>query len=211
MGARLFDRGPGGAALTAAGDALLPRARAALAAVDEGRRAVAEVMGLSVGSVRVGAGATCARTTCHERWRSSARVIRASRSCYARRTGRAPRCARGGDLDLVILARVAARRGAPRRRASLARSALGPRAREVGRRRDRPGRRARRRPEDGVTSSRSRTARRRAPWSISYFPGVPIAMELGSIAAVKGNTRAGVGIALLSRRAVERDVAQASS
>ena len=36
---------------------------------------------------------------------------------------------------------------------------------------------------------------------------MPIAMELGSIAAVKGNTRAGVGVALLSRRAVERDVA----
>ena len=32
-------------------------------------------------------------------------------------------------------------------------------------------------------------------------------MRLGSIAAVKGNTRAGVGIALVSRRAVERDVA----
>jgi DNA-binding transcriptional LysR family regulator len=31
-------------------------------------------------------------------------------------------------------------------------------------------------------------------------------MELGSIAAVKGNTRAGVGIALVSRRAVERDL-----
>ena len=40
-----------------------------------------------------------------------------------------------------------------------------------------------------------------------YFPDVPIAMELGSIAAVKGNTRAGVGVALVSRRAVERDVA----
>ena len=32
-------------------------------------------------------------------------------------------------------------------------------------------------------------------------------MELGSIAAVKANTRAGVGVALLSRHAVERDVA----
>src|SRR4249919_2645085 len=48
MGARLFDRGRGRG----------PAARAALAAIDEGKRAVAEVMGLSVGSVRIGAGAT---------------------------------------------------------------------------------------------------------------------------------------------------------
>src|SRR5690242_10590946 len=58
MGAKLFDRGPGGASRTAAGEALLPRARAALAALEEGKRAVAEVMGLTVGSVRLGAGAT---------------------------------------------------------------------------------------------------------------------------------------------------------
>src|SRR6185369_8642167 len=58
MGAKLFNRGPGGASLTAAGQALLPRARAAIAALDEGRRAVAEVMGLATGYVRLGAGAT---------------------------------------------------------------------------------------------------------------------------------------------------------
>jgi DNA-binding transcriptional LysR family regulator len=39
------------------------------------------------------------------------------------------------------------------------------------------------------------------------FPGVPIAMELNSIATVKGHTRAGVGIALVSRRAIARDLA----
>src|SRR5262249_22490239 len=58
IGARLFDRGRSGAELTAAGAALLPRARAARAAVDEGRRAVAEVVGLRAGEVRIGAGAT---------------------------------------------------------------------------------------------------------------------------------------------------------
>ena len=40
-----------------------------------------------------------------------------------------------------------------------------------------------------------------------YFPDRPIAMELGSIAAVKANARAGVGVALVSTRAVERDIA----
>src|SRR5688500_17255644 len=58
MRARLLHRGAGGTRLTAAGEALLPRARAALAAVEEGKRAVAEVMGLRAGEVRLGAGAT---------------------------------------------------------------------------------------------------------------------------------------------------------
>lgn len=40
-----------------------------------------------------------------------------------------------------------------------------------------------------------------------HFPDRPIAMELGSIATAKSNVRAGVGIALVSRRAAARDVA----
>ena len=39
-----------------------------------------------------------------------------------------------------------------------------------------------------------------------YFPDVPIAMELGSIAAVVANARAGVGVALVSTRAIEREL-----
>ena len=58
VGARLFLRGPGGASLTAEGKALLPRARAALAAVEDGKRAVAEISGLEAGEVRIGGGAT---------------------------------------------------------------------------------------------------------------------------------------------------------
>jgi len=58
LGARLLHRGPGGATPTAAGQALVPRARAALASVEDGRRAVAEVAGLHAGEVRLGAGAT---------------------------------------------------------------------------------------------------------------------------------------------------------
>src|SRR5215212_2052563 len=58
LGARLFHRGRTGAALTAAGEALVPRARAALAAVADARRAVAEIEGLRSGEVRLGAGAT---------------------------------------------------------------------------------------------------------------------------------------------------------
>jgi DNA-binding transcriptional LysR family regulator len=39
-------------------------------------------------------------------------------------------------------------------------------------------------------------------------PGAQIVMELGSIAAVKGNVRAGIGLALVSRAAVTVDLAR---
>jgi DNA-binding transcriptional LysR family regulator len=41
-----------------------------------------------------------------------------------------------------------------------------------------------------------------------HFPDADVVMELGSIAAVKGNVRAGIGLALVSRSAVARDLAQ---
>jgi DNA-binding transcriptional LysR family regulator len=55
-----------------------------------------------------------------------------------------------------------------------------------------------------VTFARGATTR---TLTDQHFPDRPIAMELGSIAAVKANARAGVGVALLSRRAIERDLA----
>ena len=58
VGARILDRGRRGASVTAAGAALLPHARAALAAVVAGTRAVAEIEGLRDGEVRLAAGAT---------------------------------------------------------------------------------------------------------------------------------------------------------
>ncbi len=39
-----------------------------------------------------------------------------------------------------------------------------------------------------------------------HFPGATIVMELGSIAAIKGNVRAGIGIALVSDSAVVDDL-----
>jgi DNA-binding transcriptional LysR family regulator len=205
MGARLFDRGPGGATLTAAGEALLPRARAALAAVQEGRRAVAEVMGLAAGAVRVGAGATVCtyylpRTLARFRTRHPGVQI----SLREANQDALLDALEAGDLDLVILARVV-RRGAGGDLLRAARSGL---VREkwvddelvlVGA----PG--ADPKTASLVTFAPGATTRMLVD---QHFPGVPIAMELGSIAAVKGNTRAGVGVALVSRRAVERDVAQ---
>ncbi len=203
MKAKLFLRGPGGATLTAAGEALLPRARAALAAVEEGRRAVAEVMGLTAGSVRVGAGATVC-TYYLPRTLAKFRARHPGVQIHLREANPSDLldALEAGALDLVILAQVVRRGGGDLLRA--ARSGL---VREkwlddelvlVGA----PGIDSKSAPL--VTFAPGATTRTLVD---VHFAGAPIAMELGSIAAVKGNTRAGVGIALVSRRAVERDVA----
>lgn len=207
LGARLLDRGPGGATLTAAGEALLPRARAAIAALEEGRRAVEEVMGLAAGSVRIGAGATACTYYLPQllaRFRASHPGV--SILLREAHQDNLLDAVEAGDLDLAILARVGA---AGRKSPDLLRAARSGLAREKWL-------------EDelvlvaapGLTSpalapiitlARGATTRLLTD---RYFPDRAVAMELGSIAAVKANTRAGVGVALLSRRAVERDLAQ---
>src|SRR3954454_12028732 len=125
MGAKLFARGPGGATLTAAGEALLPRARAAIAALEEGRRAVAEVMGLTAGSVRIGAGATVC-TYYLPRTLAKFRALHPGVQIHLREANPDALldALEAGDLDLVILARVARRGGGdllPAARSGLAR------------------------------------------------------------------------------------------
>lgn len=58
LGATLLLREARGSRPTAAGLALIPHARAVVAAVSDGVRAVHEVVGLTAGEVRIGAGAT---------------------------------------------------------------------------------------------------------------------------------------------------------
>ncbi len=204
MEARLFVRGPAGASLTAAGEALLPRARAALAAVDDGRRAVAEVMGLAVGSVRFGAGATVC-TYYLPRLLARFRAKHPGVQILLREAPQDELLAalENGELDLAILPRV---KGLPVPRDWL-RTARGSLVREkwlddelvlVAAPKTDPS------SAPLVTFPRGTNTRALVDRS---FPAVPIAMELSSIAAVKGHVRAGVGIALVSRRAVERDVA----
>jgi len=210
MGARLFERGPGGATLTAAGHALLPRARAALAALEEGRRAVQEVMGLTVGSVRLGAGATVC-TYYLPRTLARFRAKHPGVQILLREANPDDLidALEAGDLDIAILARLALPGRAARRtpQADLLRAARSGLAREKwiddelilvaepgsSHAADTPI----------VTFARGATTR---ILTDAYFPDRPIAMELGSIAAVKANARAGVGVALVSRRAVDRDV-----
>ena len=202
LGGRLFVRGPSGASLTAAGDALLPRARAALAAVDEGRRAISEVLGLAVGSVRLGAGATVCtyylpRTLARFRAKHPGVQLRLREA----EPDRLLDALEVGDLDLVILARApgprradflrAARQGLVRERwiddelVLVAAKGTDPKTAPL------------------VTFARGMTTRTVVD---QRFSEMPIAMELGSIAAVKANTRAGVGVALVSRAAVSREL-----
>lgn len=189
VGARLLHRGPGGATLTAAGAAFLPRARAALAAFADGTRAVAEVAGLHAGEVRIGAGAT-ACTYLLPRWLAPFRAeFPGVRFRLRELTPEVAESAlAGGDIDLAI---VTSTRGEPWLDDPWILVAA-------------PGQGH----VDPATApfvtfprgSSTRTALER------HFPAADVVVELGSIAAIKGNVRAGIGIALVGRSAVEHDV-----
>lgn len=193
LGAQLFLRGRGGATLTAAGEALLPRALAALAAVDEGRRAVAEVMGLEAGEVRLGAGATVCTYLLPpilKRFRAQHPGIRFR--LLEVTTEEAQDGLRSGHLDLGIVAHPEAEpwRDDPLilvRGPDFAPPAVAEDAPFVT---FRPG-----------ASSRALLE--------AHFPDARLVMELGGIAAVKGMVRAGIGLALVSRSAVADDLARA--
>lgn len=185
VGAKVLHRGRDGARLTAAGEALLPRAQASLAALEDGIRAVAEVEGLRAGEVRLGAGATACSyllppalvgfATAHPGIRYFLRENTTDESL--------DELARG-ELDLAIadegedewfideLILVAA-----------------------------PGIDPKQAPF--VTLRPGATTRALLD---EHFPDVDIVMELGSITSMKGNVREGIGLALVSRHAVANDL-----
>lgn len=184
--ARLLHRSRRGAEPTAAGRALVPHARAALAAVDDGRRAVAEVEGLAGGEVRLGGGATACTYLLPEplaRFRARWPEVRISlhedfgdglrARLHAGALDMAVVTGEDGELwmhdELIVVAAPGfATGGAPF--VSL------------------------------LPGSSTRNVLDRA------FPDARIAMELGGISAVKGNVRAGIGLALISRSAVRYDL-----
>jgi DNA-binding transcriptional LysR family regulator len=187
FGARLLHRGRAGAELTAAGKALLPRARAAIAAVADGRRAVHEVSGLHAGEVRLGAGATA----CTYLLPPALAVFRKRHpgvSFLLRETTTAEvlTALADGELDLGV---VTVPGGDPWIEDSLILVAA-PATDPVG--------------APFVTFGRGSTTRELLD---RYFPSASVVMELGGISAIKGNVRAGIGIALVSRAAVEADLA----
>lgn len=188
FGAKLLLRGPGGATPTASGQALVARARAALAAIADGRRAVAEIEGLHAGEVRVGAGATA----CTYLLPPALAAFRAEhpgvRFLLREATPDVVLDAlHAGELDLGV---ITTDRGEPWFEDRLIVIAAP----------DLPH------PERApfVTFGKGSTSRALLE---RYFPAAEVVMELGSIAAVKGNVRAGIGVALVSRSAVEHDVA----
>lgn len=203
FGARLLHRGRDGARLTAAGEALVPRVRASLAALDDGRRAVAEVMGLRAGEVRLGAGTTATTYLLPPvlaRYRQEHPEIR-----YLLRettTEEALAALERGELDLAVVTAEGHEPWVVDEVILVA--APGFRARLPARASGRAGAaRSSRTPLPFVTLRQGTTTRALVS---THFPEADIVMELGSLSAVKGNVRAGIGVALVSRHAVVNDL-----
>ncbi|MEJ7730824.1 MAG: LysR substrate-binding domain-containing protein [Polyangiaceae bacterium] len=288
LGASVLERGRRGATPTAAGQALVPRARAALAAIDDARRAVREVAGVHAGDVRLGAGATAVTYLLpaalaafrgkHPAVRfflreaatpEVARAVEAGEldlgvvtpASLPRRggSGGGGGSVRGGggggnvgggggnvgggalgletdawfldELVLVAAPRLAVQLAVERRRvargASRARGSSGAGAATVGGAAAvgaaaTVGGAATQAPQ--LASAQAGGAGAAVGWDAALrfvtfpegattrellersFPGAEVVMELGSIAAVKGNVRAGIGVALVSRSAVVTDL-----
>lgn len=187
LGAKLLLRGRNGAELTAAGRAVLPHARAALVATEEAQRAAAEIEGLAAGEVRVGGGATVCTylippLLAQFRRRHPEIALRVTEL----HTEPALDALSRGELDLAI---VPTARGELFRRDELilvAAPSVDPSSASF------------------VTLARGTTTRQLLD---RHFPHADIAMELGSLAVVKGHVRAGLGVALISRSAVALDLA----
>lgn len=184
--ARLLHRGRRGAEATAEGLALVPHARAALAAVDDARRAVAEVAGLAGGEVRLGGGATaCTYLLPGVLARFRARYPKVRISLREGFPDGLREMLRAGALDLAV---VTGEDGEPWRTDGLILVA----APGV----ELPG-------SPFVTLLEGSSTR---GWLKRAFPDAEVSMELGGISAVKGNVRAGIGVALISRAAVQYDL-----
>jgi DNA-binding transcriptional LysR family regulator len=187
FGARLLHRGRRGAEPSAAGQALLPAARAALAAVEDGRRAVAEVAGLDRGEVRIGAGATVCTYLLPAPLAEFRRRHPAVRFQVREAFPDDIRAAvDAGHIDLGVVS-------GPGRDPWQRDELILVRA---------PGQRR----ADGPFIAFPRGSATRQVLE-RHFPGADVVMELGSIAAVLGNVRAGIGIALVSRVAAAGDLA----
>lgn len=188
FGARLLDRGRHGAALTPAGHEVASRARVALAAIEDARRAVAELAGLEKGVVRIGAGATTATYLLppllarYRKQHPGVRIVlkeltRAEASDQLER----------GELDLAVLT---GPEGEHWRDDAFVLVAA-PGVKLAG--------------APFLTFPRGTVTRAMLD---RHFPEAEIVMELGSIAAIKHHVAEGIGVALISLAAVERDVKQ---
>jgi DNA-binding transcriptional LysR family regulator len=183
LGAELLHRDRGGVAPTAAGDALVPRAKAVLAAVEDARRAVEEVRDVRTGRVRVGGGATvCAYylppvlAAYRAQYSSVKLLVREGTSEGTREAVMA------GELDLGI---ITVEHGEFWRDDELILVAA-------------PETDTKRAPM--VTFPKGATIRETLD---RHFPGSEIVMELSGIASVIEHAAQGLGLALVSRVSVE--------
>ncbi len=186
IGARLLHRGRGGAELTEAGKAFVPRARAALAAIEDGRRAVAEIEGLGVGEVRIGAGATVCTYLLPKtlaRYRKRFRNVRITLIEGYRQ--RLEDKLHAGLIDLAIVTGTGNELWYRDELIVVA----SPKLEERG---------------AGFVTFPHGSATRELLHK--HLGDVDVVMELSGIAAVKSNVRAGIGKALLSRSAVDADL-----
>ncbi|MCB9796465.1 MAG: hypothetical protein H6741_27530, partial [Alphaproteobacteria bacterium] len=178
-GGRLLHRLPRGSAPTAAGEALAPHAEACLAALDAGRQAVSEVEGLSAGRVVIGGGATaCSYLLPPVLVRFRQRYPDVNLLVRETFTPQVADEVRSGRLDLGV----AQGEGEPWCEDALVVVAT-------------PDT-----PKDAPWISFVKGAAVRALLD-AHFPEAEVAVELRSIAAVKGLVRAGMGVALLPRAA----------
>ncbi|MCE7893222.1 MAG: LysR family transcriptional regulator [Sorangiineae bacterium PRO1] len=187
FGARLLDRGRHGAELTAAGREVASRARVALSAIEDARRAVAELEGLDKGVVRLGAGATTATYLLPSllgRFRKRHPGVRIVLRELTR--DEALDQLESGGLDIAVLT---GPDGEHWRDDAFVLVAA-------------PGVRLEGAPF--LTFPKGTVTREMLD---RHFPEADIVMELGSIAAIKGHVAEGIGVALISRAAITRDLA----
>ena len=187
LNCRLFDRGRLGARLTEAGSALLPHARAAVVALDEGERAVLALDRLEAGEIRVGGGSTA----CSYLLPPVLSSFRRKHPGVAVRLREMPErlaveAFDAGELDLVVA--TSPKRGELFRDETVI--LVGAPAAETA-------------SLPLITFTQGSAVRELVD---RHFPNHPIAMELASISTVKGSVRAGLGIALISRTAVATDL-----
>lgn len=187
LGAELLRRDRRGAEPTEAGRLFAPHARAVLGAVADARRAIDAWRGLELGEVRVGAGATVCTYVLPAivaRFRAAHPTI--SFSLRELTSEEALLAVERRDVDVAIVS------------GTTGRDFLADELVLVG-------------PKKAIDLDRAPfVAFHHGAGSRDlldrHFPERPVAMELGSIAAVLANVRSGAGISLVSRFALEGDL-----
>ncbi len=186
LDARLFDRDRHGARLTEAGKVLLPHARAAIVAVEEGKRALAALGALEAGEVRIGGGATA----CTYLLPPVLSAFRRRHPAVALRLRELPEhlavdAFQAGELDLVVASSTRGDLFRAEEVILVAPPGADPTALPF------------------ITFPRGSAVRALLE---RHFPDADIAMELASSSTVKGSVRAGLGVALVSRSSVATDL-----